>query len=57
MAAVMCFALQDALAQRAQRYGRNVTRRPREATFWELLLEALQVPPPAMAKLKCVPAV
>lgn len=34
--------LQDELAARAQRYGINAVRPPREVTFWQLVAEALQ---------------
>lgn len=34
---------QEQLAERAQRYGSNTTRPPKEVTFLELVAEALQV--------------
>ena len=34
--------VQEELAQRAQRFGSNSVRRPRETTFWQLVQEALQ---------------
>lgn len=33
---------QEGLAVRAERYGRNAVRPPREVTFWQLVAEALQ---------------
>ena len=36
-----CYA-QEELAQRAQRFGSNSVRRPRETTFLQLVQEALQ---------------
>lgn len=34
--------VQEELDARAQRYGRNAVRPPREVTFWQLVAEALQ---------------